>query len=657
MSYQCDPNNVLLESDLAIEHEIASGGEGIAYRLKSGKVYKKYKANRLNNQLIEKLTNLVSKKLDYTGISFPEKIVFSGDVPVGYVMPYASGKPMQTTIFIPSLLLKHFPDWNRVNLVDLCLDILDKIKYLHDNSILLGDINAQNILVHSDNHAYFVDTDSYQIGDHPCPVGQVLFVAPEIQGKNFNSFLRTKDHEAFAIGVLLFMVMHPGKHPFSYQGGGSPADNIKNGVFSYPFGEDVNYKSPQGPWEYIWHELPYYIKELFYNTFTNMKRASISDYHSAFMLYKEDLLSSKYNSDIMIMSKKISERKVSTSINRGGGYNSVGTDATILNHKSPKKGVLELGTRAVKLLVCQNDSSSFSFDDFIRDGVVTNTGDGLDDNNIMDEIFFSTKVLPVIKTMVEKAKRYQVGTLYSVATAAYRTAKNQSNLLTTIHNAAGINVKILSKADEAQATREAYLFSRDYHYNGLHNILLIDQGGGSTEISLFRDKQIIQTFSSNVGTNTLKNIILTNFNSTSSISNALSESDRFAKQKISYYGREKADKQSVIDTCIGVGTPITFATGKQTNRKQHGYVFTKQLIENQMSYYENELNSRFKNIGELFTYIETNMKPVGFNVERTFVTRLGLPVYLNVMKIHDIDKLIVSGTGLWYGIYAQHNKR
>ncbi len=657
MSNKFNSNITLHESDLEIEHEIASGGEGVAYLLKSKKVFKKYKSNRLNEELVEKLTSLVEKGLCYQGICFPEKIVLSGDIPIGYVMPLASGKPMQTTIFIPSLLLKYFPNWNRINLVDLCLDILDKIKYLHGNNILLGDINAQNILVHSDNHAYFVDTDSYQIGDHPCPVGQVLFVAPEIQGKNFSSFLRTKDHEAFAIGVLLFMLLHPGKHPFSYQGGGSPADNIKNGVFSYPFGEDVNYKSPQGPWEYIWHELPYYIKELFYNTFTNSKRASIGDYHFAFSQYKEDLLTDRYNSDIMIMSTKISERKVSTSLNRGGGYNSVGSDITILNHKNGRQGVLELGTRAVKLLIKVNDSNHFSFDDFIREGLVTNTGEGLDDSNYMDEDFFKEKVLPIITSMIGKAKKNNVGFLHTIATAAYRTAKNQKDILSIIKKETGVNVKVLSKLDEAQATLEAYLFSRDYRINEMHNGLLIDQGGGSTEISLFRDNKIIQSFSSNVGTNTLKNIILTNFNTSSSIANALAESDRFAQQKIAYYAREKAYREGSIDLCIGVGSPITNATGKKGNKNQHGYEFTKELIENKMRYYENILSNKFNNVGELFAYIEENMKVSGLDIERMFVTRLGLPVYLAIMKVHKTDKLIVSGTGLWYGIFAQHNKK
>ena len=42
--------------------------------------------------------------------------------------------------------------------------------YLHERNIIMGDINALNILVVSPTEVYFVDTDSYQIEEFPCPV-------------------------------------------------------------------------------------------------------------------------------------------------------------------------------------------------------------------------------------------------------------------------------------------------------------------------------------------------------------------------------------------------------------------------------------------------------------------------------------------------------
>ena len=86
---------------------------------------------------------------------------------VGYMMPKAKGKELQKSIFIKPLFLKNFPNWKKRDTVELCITILEKIKYLHDRNIVMGDINPANILVVSPKEVYFVDTDSYQVEDFP----------------------------------------------------------------------------------------------------------------------------------------------------------------------------------------------------------------------------------------------------------------------------------------------------------------------------------------------------------------------------------------------------------------------------------------------------------------------------------------------------------
>ncbi|RML94152.1 hypothetical protein APX70_07765, partial [Pseudomonas syringae pv. maculicola] len=66
---------------------------------------------------------------------------------------------------------------------------------------------AQNLLVTQDStKLWMVDTDSFQIEGFPCPVGTVNFTAPEIQGVNYGTFMRTKEHELFAVATMLFMI-------------------------------------------------------------------------------------------------------------------------------------------------------------------------------------------------------------------------------------------------------------------------------------------------------------------------------------------------------------------------------------------------------------------------------------------------------------------
>ncbi|ORU00833.1 hypothetical protein D081_0815 [Anaerovibrio sp. JC8] len=254
---------------ICLKEKIAAGGEGTIYATNTPYVAKIYKAEKITERKQRKLELMLTKKVDCTGICYPVDIIYNKyDEFVGFLMPPAKGKELQKAIFIPPLLKKTFPTWKKRDLVELAVTILNKIKFLNDMNIIMGDINPLNILVVSSKEVFFVDTDSYQIEDFPCPVGTVNYTAPEIQGRKFTDFLRTIGNENFAIATLLFMLMLPGKPPYSQQGGANPSENIKKMDFSYPFGDNSNKKTPDGPWRFMWSHLTYRLKKAFYNTFT-----------------------------------------------------------------------------------------------------------------------------------------------------------------------------------------------------------------------------------------------------------------------------------------------------------------------------------------------------------------------------------------------------
>lgn len=248
--------------------EIASGGEGTIYQVDGKSVTKIYKRENITRLKYEKIKKMLEFGLRCPGICFPVAAVYNLQKQfVGYLMPAAHGKELQRSLFIKPVFLKTFPNWKRRDTVELCITILEKIKYLHERNILIGDINPANVLVASTKEVYFVDTDSYQIETLPCPVGTINFTAPEIQGKRYSEFLRTVGNENFAVATLLFMILLPGKAPYAQQGGGDPIENIKGMNFSYPLGEQGSKQTPDGPWRFIWSHLTYDIKKAFYNTF------------------------------------------------------------------------------------------------------------------------------------------------------------------------------------------------------------------------------------------------------------------------------------------------------------------------------------------------------------------------------------------------------
>jgi serine/threonine protein kinase len=283
---------------IQLGNKIAAGGEGSVYEIEGFiQVAKLYDIHHLTRLRLEKITYMVHHKLEYPGICWPMHLLYNKQKEfVGYMMERAQGEKMQTSVFIKKIFEKKFPQWTKRDTIKLCLVILDKIKYLHDHSVILGDINPTNILIKNPEEVYFVDTDSYQFGKYLCPVGTVIFTAPEIQERDYSTFYRTLGHENFAIATLLFMIMLPGKSPYAQQGGDSAAENIRKMDFPYPYEENSSRKTPEGQWRFVWSQLPKKMKEAFYKTFqkgedysSESTRLGVDDWIKLFGMYQYSL--------------------------------------------------------------------------------------------------------------------------------------------------------------------------------------------------------------------------------------------------------------------------------------------------------------------------------------------------------------------------------
>ena len=251
--------------------KLGSGGEGDVYSTNTAYVAKIYKQGKLTLRKQKKLELMTSKEISCKGVCYPVDLLYAQNTLAGYLMPTAKGEVLQTSIFLKPRMYELFPNWKKKDLVDVAIEILKKISFLHDRNIILGDINPMNIQIVNSKEIYFVDTDSYQIEDFPCPVGTVNYTAPELQGKKYETFLRSFGNEYFAVATLLFMLMLPGKTPYAQQGGGTPLENIKSMEFPYPFGGTKG-GVPEGPWRYCWSHLTYEIKKAFYETFMKWEK-------------------------------------------------------------------------------------------------------------------------------------------------------------------------------------------------------------------------------------------------------------------------------------------------------------------------------------------------------------------------------------------------
>ena len=84
---------------------------------------------------------------------------------------------------------------------------------------MIGDINHSGILISDRAEATLIDADSFQIIEgsqhYLCRVGVPEYTPPELQGKKLGEVVRTVDHDAFGLAVIIFQLLCMGRHPFS----------------------------------------------------------------------------------------------------------------------------------------------------------------------------------------------------------------------------------------------------------------------------------------------------------------------------------------------------------------------------------------------------------------------------------------------------------
>jgi exopolyphosphatase / guanosine-5'-triphosphate,3'-diphosphate pyrophosphatase len=122
-----------------------------------------------------------------------------------------------------------------------------------------------------------------------------------------------------------------------------------------------------------------------------------------------------------------------------------------------------------------------------------------------EDVFATGKISPEKVQATEEAfilllhvfTEYQVTEVRAMATSAMRDAKNGQELRDRIKQFTGIDIEIISGTEEAARIYEAVRGQLDLKKK---SAVLMDIGGGSTEITVIKDGEILGISSFNVGT-------------------------------------------------------------------------------------------------------------------------------------------------------------
>lgn len=206
------------DGPLTLGRRIGRGGEGEVYSVVdgSGRVIKLYLNPDAERHA--KVAAMISAGLAgrCPHAAFPLAAVHDADKRfVGFVMRgFADRQPLHQ-LYSPASRRKLFPSADFQFLVRSALNLARVIAKVHDAGVVIGDINHSSVLVGPDARVALIDADSMQVGEHRCRVGVLEYTPPELQGQPLGKIVRTKEHDAFGLAVLLFQMLFLGRHPYA----------------------------------------------------------------------------------------------------------------------------------------------------------------------------------------------------------------------------------------------------------------------------------------------------------------------------------------------------------------------------------------------------------------------------------------------------------
>lgn len=206
-----------------IGNEIGKGGEGQVFEVReSPATLLKIYTEELGGDKTDKLRYMTTMQQPaiHRFTAWPLDLAIHNGRVEGFVMNKLTGYVPLHMLFNPMDRKKLFPDKGYNFLVHVARNLATAFHSLHEEGLIIGDVNEGNILVNPQGMVAFIDCDSFQIKNNDqyyfCEVGVPRYTPPELlSAKSFSQVVRTVNTDAFSLAILLFQILFLGRHPFA----------------------------------------------------------------------------------------------------------------------------------------------------------------------------------------------------------------------------------------------------------------------------------------------------------------------------------------------------------------------------------------------------------------------------------------------------------
>jgi exopolyphosphatase/guanosine-5'-triphosphate,3'-diphosphate pyrophosphatase len=295
-----------------------------------------------------------------------------------------------------------------------------------------------------------------------------------------------------------------------------------------------------------------------------------------------------------------------------------------------KYASIDIGTNTVLLMIAEIKER---IEEIYDTAIITRLGEGLKQSgNLSTEAMERT--LNVLRHYMVIADRYQVQEILCVGTAALREAKNRDTFLELADKQLSFSIRIISEHDEAFYT---YLSVRQNLTDETEGVIIVDIGGGSTEI-IYGDKEnFIDFISLPVGSVKLTEMFIQH-------APPLYDEIRLLRDFLKSILKLPFGKgvQSVVGTAGTVTTLGSIAIGlRQWDKKQiHGLRLSLQRIDDVVYQLAN------------MPLCERNNLP-GMEKGREDIILQGIILLQEIMKHLGAEELMIDANGVRHGILCE----
>jgi exopolyphosphatase/guanosine-5'-triphosphate,3'-diphosphate pyrophosphatase len=304
-----------------------------------------------------------------------------------------------------------------------------------------------------------------------------------------------------------------------------------------------------------------------------------------------------------------------------------------MSNSASRIGIIDIGSNSIRLVIYEiNAQGAYRVVSEHKDSARLSERMGQDGILHSKDIH---SIVPILTHYATLCQLQNVTTVRSVATAAVRNAANTSEIVRLLEEQTGLRIEVLSGFEEARFGYLGVINSID-----IRDGMIIDIGGGSTEVSLLKDRKLVQSVSFPFGAvNTTRQFMKGNNITDSEIAD-------ICKMVQTAIATEPWITNSPNLPMIGLGG--TIRTLGKMSRKRNKYPL--QLAHNYpMKPGELQL---FSNLLSAMP-IEKRKKVDGLAKERADIMVPGLLILETIFEAAKASSCLISGSGLRDGLFFE----